>query len=151
MSDKRFFDTNILVYAHDTSAGAKHAVARKLIEESWDRGNGVISTQILQELIVCLQRKVARPRDWDSIREVVTDYLRWEVVVNSAESVFAALEIQERHSLSFWDALVIQAAESAGAAVLYTEDLSQGRVFGMVQAVNPFLAPPSQPAGTARQ
>ena len=65
------------------------------------------------------------------------DYLSWEVVVNTGESVLEALEIENRHGISFWDALVIQAAESSGAEVLYSEDLSEGQSYGSVRVVNP--------------
>lgn len=59
MSDKCFVDTNILVYAHDRSAGVKHQHARLLLEQLWDSGQGVLSTQVLQELCVNLRRKVS--------------------------------------------------------------------------------------------
>ena len=138
MSDKFFVDTNVLVYAHDRSAGAKHDRARELVEELWRTGSGVISTQILQELCESVRRKSARPLEIAAIREIVADYLAWEVVTNTGRSVLEALEIERRFAISFWDALVIHAAEVAGAAILYTEDLSDGQVYGAVRAVNPF-------------
>ena len=66
MSDKYFVDTNILMYAHDTSAGAKHERARALVEELWRDRTGVVSTQVLQELAVNLRRKTAKPLDAES-------------------------------------------------------------------------------------
>src|SRR3954453_5290875 len=119
MSARCFVDTNILMYAHDTSAGAKHARAKALIEDLWRDRSGVISTQVLQELSVNLRHKSGRPLDLKATREIVTDYLSWEVVVNTGESILEALEIEARYRISFWDALVIQAAETAGAPVLY--------------------------------
>jgi predicted nucleic acid-binding protein len=138
MSDKYFVDTNILMYAHDVAAGAKHERARVLVERLWQDRSGVVSTQVLQELVVNLRRKAARPISTRVAREIVSDYLTWEVHVNSGESVLGALEIEERHDLSFWDALIVHAAESAGASVLYSEDLSSGRRYGTVRVVNPF-------------
>jgi len=138
MSDKHFVDTNLLMYAHDTSAGAKHDQAKSLVEELWRSRSGGLSTQVLQELCVNLRRKAGRPLDLKATREIVLDYLSWEVVVNTSESVLEAMEIEERHGISFWDALVIQAAESAGAAVLYSEDLSHNQMYGGVRIVNPF-------------
>ncbi len=87
MSDKYFVDTNILMYAHDKSAGAKHNRARALIEELWRTRCGVVSTQVLQELCVNLRRKAGRPPDLKTTREIVTDYLSWEVVVNTGGSL----------------------------------------------------------------
>jgi predicted nucleic acid-binding protein len=137
MSDRCFVDTNILMYAHDTSAGVKHERARAVIEGLWSERSGVISTQVLQELSVNLRRRAGRPLDLKATREIVTDYLSWEVVVNTGESVLEALEIEARYRISFWDALVIHAAEAAGAPVLYTEDLSDGQRYGTVRVVNP--------------
>ena len=137
MADKFFVDTNILLYAHDPSAGLKHDRARRVIERLWDTGEGVLSTQILQELCVNLRRKVARPLPVDEIRRLVQDYFSWEIVVNTAESVIQALEIEVRYKISYWDALVLQAAESAGAAVLYSEDLADRQRYGVIQVLNP--------------
>ncbi len=145
MSDKEkragkcFVDTNILIYAHDRSAGAKHGRARDLLDTLWESGQGVLSTQVLQELCVNLRRKVARPLAADEIRRLVRDYMSWEVVVNTPEAVLQALEIEVRYKCSFWDALILQAAEQSGAAVLYSEDLAARQNYGMVRVVNPLV------------
>lgn len=138
MSADFFVDTNILMYAHDTAAGDKHARAKALVQDLWNTRSGALSTQVLQELCVNLQRKVARPLSPEEIRDIVADYLTWHVVVNDGASVLAALEVQARHQVSFWDALVIHAAHAAGAATLYSEDLSDRHRFGSVRVVNPF-------------
>lgn len=142
MSDRYFVDTNILMYAHDASAGAKHDRARAVVEELWRARSGVVSTQILQELCVSLRRKAGRPVDLKTAREIVSDYLSWDVHVNTGESILEALELEERYRISFWDALVIQAAEASGAAVLYSEDLSNGQMYGAVRVVNPLAGLP---------
>jgi len=137
MSDKYFVDTNILIYAHDRSAGWKHDRARQLLERLWISGQGVLSTQVLQEVCINLRRKIARPLPVDEVRRLLQDYLSWEIVVNTPESVIQALEIEVRYKMSFWDALVLQAAESSGAAVLYSEDLATGQKYGPIQVINP--------------
>jgi predicted nucleic acid-binding protein len=137
MPEKYFVDTNILIYAHDRSAGVKHDRARRAVERLWNTGEGVLSTQVLQELCINLRRKLANPLATDEVRQLIQDYLSWEVVVNTPESVLQALEIEVRHKISFWDALVLQAAESAGAVVLYSEDLATGHPYGTIQVVNP--------------
>jgi predicted nucleic acid-binding protein len=139
MSEKYFIDTNILIYAHDRTTGIKHERARQLIESLWTSGQGVLSTQVLQELCVNLRRKVANPLPVEEIRRLVQDYLSWEIVVNSADAVLQALEIEVRYKTSFWDALILQAAEQSGAAVLYSEDLAIRQKYGTVQVVNPLL------------
>jgi|SRR5579863_1733203 len=137
MPDKYFVDTNILMYAHDRSAGLKHDRARQVTERLWISGQGVLSTQVLQELCINLRRKIARPLPVEEVRRLIQDYLSWEIVVNTPASVLQALEIEVRYKTSFWDALVLQAAESAGAAVLYSEDLASGQKYGPVQVTNP--------------
>jgi predicted nucleic acid-binding protein len=144
MSDKFFVDTNILIYAHDTSAGLKHQRARALVEDLWNSGRGVLSTQVLQELCVNLRRKVSPPLPIEDVRLLILDYLAWEIVTNSPESILQALNIEERYQTSFWDALIIQAAENSGAAVLYSEDLSPGQRYGETQVVNPLIEPPTR-------
>ncbi len=125
------------MYAHDFGTGAKHERARTLIEELWGSGGGVLSTQVLQELCVNLRRKATRPLSVEGTRRLIEDYSSWEVVVNTAESILHALTIESRYQISFWDALILQAAGSAGAAVLYSEDLAEGQTYGAVRVVNP--------------
>jgi predicted nucleic acid-binding protein len=139
MSDKFFVDTNILLYAHDSGTGIKHERARDLMDRLWSLRQGVLSTQVLQEFAISLRRKISPPLSTLETREWITQYMRWEVVVNTSRSVLNALEIEERYQISFWDALIVQAAESAGAETLYTEDLSDGQSYGTVRVVNPLL------------
>ena len=140
MRDKFFVDTNILIYAHDRSGGIKHELARNLIEELWESGAGVLSAQVLQEACVNLRKRVARPLPGEEVRSLVQHYLAWEVVVSSGESVVRALEIETRYHVSFWDALIIQAAEESGAEVLYSEDLNDQQKYGAVRVVNPLVS-----------
>ena len=101
MPDKYFVDTNILLYAHDRSAGLKHERARQLVEQLWASGQGVLSTQVLQELCINLRRKIARPIPVEEIRRIIQDYLSWEIVINDSASVLQALEIELRYQTSF--------------------------------------------------
>lgn len=140
MTEKFFVDTNILVYALDRTAGRKHDRALQLIERLWTSGQGVLSTQVLQELCVNLRRKVTPPLPPEQVRDVVQDYLSWEVVVNDAASIIQALEIEARSRISFWDALILNAAESCGATILYSEDLAPGQKYGSIEVVNPLVA-----------
>jgi predicted nucleic acid-binding protein len=138
MSARSFVDTNVLVYAHDRGAGSKHAAARELVQSLWEERSGIVSTQVLQELYVNLRRKTARPLPLPELRLLLSDYLRWDLVVNTGESILEALELEDRYRLSFWDALIVQAAQAGGADTLYSEDLSHGQRFGPVRVVNPF-------------
>ena len=139
MSDKCFVDTNVLVYAHDRSAGARHTRARQLVEDLWNSGLGVLSTQVLQELCVSVRRKASRPLSVDETRRLLEDYFNWEVVINTPASITQALELEARYKISFWDALIVQAAETSGVAILYSEDLAAGQSYGSLRVVNPFV------------
>jgi predicted nucleic acid-binding protein len=69
---------------------------------------------------------------------VIEDYLAWKVVVNDGKAILEALEIERAHKLSFWDALIVQAAISSRATVLYSENLKHGQRFAGVEVRNPF-------------
>ena len=139
MSARSFVDTNVLVYAHDLGAGVKHERARGLVRTLWEQRTGVISTQVLQELYVNLRRKASRPVSHVEARRLIDDYLTWEVIVNDGTAVLDAIDLEHRHRLSFWDALIVRAATVAGVKTMYSEDLSNGQVYGEVQVVNPLL------------
>jgi predicted nucleic acid-binding protein len=138
MSARCFVDTNILIYAHDRSAGLKHERARSLVEDLWNSGAGVLSTQVLQELCVNIRRKTSHPLSLEETKRLIEDYSRWEVVLNTPVSIAEALNIEARYKISFWDALILQSAESAGVETLYSEDLAAGQRYGAVRVVDPF-------------
>lgn len=138
MNAKAFVDTNVLFYVHASSEGAKHARAKQIAQELWEARNGVISTQVIQELCINARRKMHPPVTTEQLKGVVESYLRWEVVVNTGASVLQALDIEARHKISFWDALIINAAQQSGCEILYSEDLSAGHHYGPVLVVNPF-------------
>jgi len=138
MSDNVFVDTNILVYAHDLSGSVKHDVAKTLVKKLWNDRSGVLSTQVIQELYVNLRRKAERPVSPAAAKQLIEDYLSWQLVVNDGASVLRAFEFEQRYTISFWDALIVDAANSAGVPVLYSEDLNHGQTYGMVEVRNPF-------------
>ena len=145
MNDRYFVDTNILVYAHDRSAGVKHKLAQALIEELWSSGGGVLSTQVLQELCINLLRRSTYPLSGEETRSLIKDYSSWTIVINTAESVVQALDIEVRFKISFWDALIVRCAAVAGCASLLSEDLNHGQMIEGVRIVNPFLSTPASP------
>lgn len=139
MTVRAFVDTNILVYAHDEGSGAKHDKARALVEQLWHERSGVLSTQVIQEFYVNVRRKAKNPIPASEARRLVEDYLSWDVVVNDGTAILGALDAENRYELSFWDALIIHAANEASAEVLYSEDFSHDRTYGTVKVINPFV------------
>jgi len=133
-----FVDTNVLVYAYDADAGAKHQSARSHLRALWQNESGVISTQVLQEFYVSVTRKLGQPLPRQTAREVIATYGAWPVHRPDVGDLLAASELEERHQLSFWDALIVVSARRAGARSLLTEDLQDGQRFEEVEVVSPF-------------
>ncbi len=136
--DRVFVDTNVLVYAHNADADNKHLVAKQRLLHLWESGKGVLSIQVLQELYVTLTRKLPKPLDRATAREIVRNYAPWLCDPASAELLLRASEIEELHRLSFGDALILAAAHQAGATILLSEDLSDGQIVEGVKIENPF-------------
>ena len=131
-----FFDTNVLLYADDGDAGAKTGIARDLIRRSMSERTGVVSTQVLQEFYVNARKKLKL--DGAAARARIEVYVGFDVVMVTPSLVLAAVDLNRLDTVSFWDALIIRAAEHAGCDILYSEDLQAGRRFGAVRVVNPF-------------
>jgi len=138
MSDRVFVDTNVLIYAHDLDAGSKHTTAARAVEEVWSSRRGALSVQVLQEFYVNVTRKIRKPLTKKLAREVVEAYSAWHVEVIGPNDVLQASILEERHRLSFWDALILVAAKKAGAETLLSEDLSHGQRIDGVTVENPF-------------
>jgi predicted nucleic acid-binding protein len=140
MSDNRqFIDTNILVYAHDTTAGDKHERARALLERLWDARDGCLSVQVLQEFFVTVTRKIPRPLDAGVAEEIVGDMSRWYVHAPAAADVLAAISLHQETGISFWDAMIVRSAAEVGCGIIYSEDLNHGQLYSGVRVENPFL------------
>lgn len=139
--DKVFLDTNIIIYAYDLSAGSKNEIAKKILIDLWDSGRGLLSTQVLQEFFVSATRKISKPLDLKVAKDIVSDLLRWDLIVNNGESILEAIEIHSKHNYSFRDSMIIQAAINGGASLLISEDLSDGKTINGVTIKNPFISP----------
>ena len=136
--DLTFVDTNVLVYAHDRSETRKQPLAQALLEELWASRTGALSMQVLQEFYVVATRKFDPPMSRRAAREIVALYAAWPLVQVDLALILVASELEERHKLSFWDALVVEAARRADATRIVTEDLQAGRHIGGVRIENPF-------------
>ena len=135
-----FIDTNVLVYAHDSEDRRKATKAIALLTELWAEGTGAVSTQVLQEFYNVATGKLRPSMSPAEARQVVADYAEWAVVETTPQLILSASFLHERDQVSFWDALIVEAALLAGAERLVTEDLQHGRRFGSVTVHNPFLA-----------
>ena len=137
MSAKAFVDTNVLIYAHDVDAAAKHETAKRILLELWSQRAGVLSSQVLQEFYVNVTRKIGSPLPKKSARAIVNSYLIW-CVDTTSEEISAAFEIEDQARIGFWDALIVAAAVKAGADRILSEDLNPGQTIAGVRIENPF-------------
>ncbi|MGC3985446.1 MAG: PIN domain-containing protein [Pseudorhodoferax sp.] len=135
-----FFDTNVLVYTVDASAGRHRQIAQECFAETLREHEVVLSTQVLQEFFNVTTRKLRPPLSVREATEQMRQLARLQVLGTSAQSVLDAIALAEQHQLSWWDALILEAALRAGAERLYSEDGQHGRRFGSLEIVNPFLA-----------
>jgi len=137
MSDVVFVDTNILVYAHDADSGVKRQRAAASLEGLWSSGNGRLSIQVLQEFYINVTGKLATRVARSVAREVVETYAAWVAQPTTADTVLRAVDLAGLEQLSFWDALIVAAAEQCGAETLLSEDLSHGQKIAGIKVVNP--------------
>ena len=133
-----FFDTNVLVYLFDEDAPAKQERARQVLQEAVDAGRIVLSTQVLQEFYVAVTQKLERPVDPELAEQAVQSLTRLPVLPVDSPMILGAVRLARRHTLSFWDALIVESALAASASQLLTEDLQAGRRFDELEIVNPF-------------
>ena len=141
MNDKRarqFLDTNVLVYAHDTSAGVKHEKAKALVGRLWETRDGCLSVQVLQEFYVTVTRKVTKPIDSAEAAQIISDLATWRIHEPGAQDVLGAVEIHRRYGISFWDAMIIQSASRLGCNLVWSEDLNPGQIYDQVTVRTPF-------------
>jgi predicted nucleic acid-binding protein len=133
-----FVDSNILVYAHDLSDERRRPIAQALLDDLWRSRGGVLSTQVLSEFYVVATRKFDPPLSRRAARQVVAAYGAWPVVPVDVALILAASTLEERHTLSFWDALIIEAAQRGGTQRIVSEDLQAGRRIRGLLIENPF-------------
>jgi len=136
MSVRSFFDTNVLIYTDDRATPAKQRRALELVAEHRLAGTGVVSLQILQEYFVTVTRKLHV--EAQVARRKVELLAEFDVAVLGLPDILAAIDLHRLHKLSFWDALVLRAAQQTGCAVLYSEDLQNARQVDGLRIVNPF-------------
>lgn len=139
MTGPVFVDTNVFLYARDEREPAKLPRARAWLDHLWREGLGRTSVQVLSEYYVNLRRKGFSSPGPDEAWEAVAKYLSWRPQAVNDEVFTRAREFEKRYRLSWWDAMVVAAAQLQECRVLLTEDLQDGMTFGTVRVRNPFL------------
>jgi len=141
MSEPRnlqFVDTNVLIYAHDLSAGPKNTDAQELMQKLWQSRDGCLSVQVLQEFYVNITQKVVKPLASEVAAQIIADLSVWLVHRPGAEDVLDAIRLQSRYRISFWDAMIVASAIQLGCLTIWSEDLNPGQVYDQVTVLSPF-------------
>jgi predicted nucleic acid-binding protein len=142
MLEAIFVDTNVLVYARDTSEGDKQAKADAWMNHLWRARLGRLSIQVLHEFDITVTQKLQPGLDREIAREEVRDLLTWRPLLLDRTITEGAWGVQDSHGLSWWDALIVSAAQVAGCRYLLTEDLNDGQHYEDLVVVSPFLHDP---------
>jgi predicted nucleic acid-binding protein len=139
MSGKAFLDSNIFIYRYDDRDPRKQTTALGLIRDTMDDGSAVISYQVIHEFFNFALVKSSRKLDQADAQRILHDVFRpLHLVPSSFALISDAIGIQQRYQLSWYDSLIVAAAQNAGCHTLYSEDLQHGQQFGTVTVRDPF-------------
>jgi predicted nucleic acid-binding protein len=142
-----FVDTNVFVYAYDPHDPEKKATAEALLRELWVEQRGRTSVQVLSEYYATVTRKLKPGLTPDDAWQEVHALLAWEPQAIDRSLLIHAREVERRYRLSWWDSMIVAAAELQNCAVLMTEDLQHGLVCGAVTVRNPFITGMAEDVG----
>ena len=134
---RSFIDTNILIYAEASDEPAKRQAALALLKQRYESASGVLSTQVLQEYCNVALKKLKRPAA--HVRAQLDLYEQFEIVQVTPAIIRAGLDLHLTRSVSFYDAIVLASAQTAGCNELFSEDLNTGEMIGGVRIINPFV------------
>jgi len=138
MNGRFFVDTNLLVYSRDVSEGTKMRSGQAWLERLWDAQSGRISTQVLSEYFVTVTRKLSpgltEGEAWSDIEALMI----WRPISIDNVLLRSTRHIQQRFGFSWWDSMIVAAAQASGCTYLLTEDLQDGQSLEGLTIVDPF-------------
>ena len=138
IAEPTFIDTNVLVYRYDSRDPAKQLRAQELVKSGIENQTAVVSAQVLGEFFTTVTRKIQIPLSTEEAQAAVDLISTLKVVALDLALVRRAISTQIRYGISYWDALIVAAAESAGCTRILSEDLNHGQAYNGVVVVNPF-------------
>ena len=139
--DSTFVDTNVILYSVDARDAGKQVLAQAWMHRLWETGSGRLSWQVLNEFYVNATRKAGLNRE--PAREIVRSLTQWMPCETTPGLLERAWHWSDRAQLSYWDSLILAAAERTGCRWLLSEDFQEGRTFEGVTVVHPFRRGPS--------
>ena len=134
-----FIDSNVLVYPHNQTVGINRDIAIELLPRLVQTRQCRLSVQVLMEFVVVVTRKIPDPLDIDKVMDIVKDMSAWRYFSPRVEDILAALQISKKYKIHFWDAMIVRAAVSMEASVIWSEDLNHGKVYEGIPVKNPFI------------
>jgi len=141
-----FVDSNVFVYSRDVGQPRKRELAANWLEYLWREQLGRTSVQVLSEYYVTVTRKLdpglSSAEAWDSVSELMA----WHPQPNDENVLRRARDIELRYRVNWWDCLIVAAAQLQGCALLLSEDLQDGGVYGGVTVRSPFTLAINEPA-----
>lgn len=137
-----FVDTNVLLYADDGADPVRQGRAREWLRSLWVRRQGRLSVQVLNEYYANATRKLRPPMPAGDARAEVRRYQHWKPWALDHQTVETAWAVESRFGLSWWDSLIVAAAQQQGCRYLLSEDMQHGQRFDSVQILNPFVVGP---------
>lgn len=143
MTAKVFVDTNVLVYSRDASEPHKQAQAMAWMAHLWHTKTGKLSYQVLQEFYLTVTVKLQPGLDPENARKDVRSLLAWQPIVINERVLENAWLVQDGYQISWWDALIVSAAQLVDCRYLLTEDLQENQEFGSLRVINPFHLEPN--------
>ncbi len=138
MASRDFFDSNILIYAYDPRDRRKQEIAQRLLTDAIANDTGVLSAQTLGEFFNIVTRRLPSPQTIAAAEEAIDELSALTVVGLDLSLVQRAVSTCQRYQISYWDALIIAAAERADCTRIFSEDLNAGQHYNGVPLVNPF-------------
>ncbi|MGD9159407.1 MAG: PIN domain-containing protein [Desulfobacteraceae bacterium] len=142
MNVKIFIDTNVLIYSRDASEEEKQPLAMHWMKALWESKTGRISFQVLQEFYSIVTTKLKPGMDTQRAREEVNSLIAWNPILINADIIKGAWLIQDQFQFSWWDSLIVSAAQSGNCHYLLTEDLQENQLIGPLHVLNPFKHSP---------
>jgi predicted nucleic acid-binding protein len=140
MNDKAFLDTNILVYAYDQYDPQKQKKAQSLLTDGMEQENIVLSVQVLGEFFNVVTRHIRQPMSSDEAQEIISTLSVLSIQDIDLTMVNRAIDTHKMYQISYWDSLIIAAAERAECKSILSEDLNDGQTYHGIQVSNPFKA-----------
>ena len=140
-TDRSFIDSNVLIYLYDTSEPHKREVAEHIVTRLIENGNGVLSVQVLGEFFFTVTRRIENPLSIEEATSAIDRFDTMPTLDIDTAMVRRAIATHGRYGTTYWDSLIIAAAERAGCTAILSEDFNNGQSYHGMLAVNPFAAP----------